>query len=187
MRVPPSALATLAFAMFVTPAAAAHWAVDHAKSSLGFTVAWSGEPFSATFRNWNADIAFDPSDLSHARIAASIDLASEASDTPDSDSGLKGPEGFWVERFRIARFESNAISSSGGNKYLARGTLSLHGLTREIALPFTLDIQGDKARASGRVRVLRTDFGLGTGEWAAPTPIAHEVDIRLDIAAKKLP
>jgi polyisoprenoid-binding protein YceI len=182
-----SALATVAFAMFVTPADAAHWAVDHAKSSLGFTVNWSGEPFSATFRNWNADIALDPADLSHARIVASIDLASEASDTPDNDAGLKGPEGFWVERFRIARFESNAISSGGGNKFLARGTLSLHGLTREIALPFTLDIQGDSAHASGRVRVLRTDFALGTGEWAAPTPIAHEVDIRLDIAAKKLP
>lgn len=187
MRVPPCGLATLAFAMFVTPADAARWAVDHAKSSLGFIVAWSGEPFLATFHKWNADIAFDPSDLSHARIAASIDLASEASDTPDNDDGLKGPEGFWVERFRIARFESNAISSSGGNKYVARGTLSLHGVTREISLPFTLDIQGDTARASGRVRVLRTDFGLGTGEWAAPTPIAHEVDIRLDIAAKKLP
>ena len=183
----PCALASLALAMFVTQADAAHWAVDRAKSNLGFTVAWSGEPFTARFRNWNADIAFDPADLSHARIAATIDLASEASDTPDNDDGLKGPEGFWVERFRVARFESSAVSSIGGNKYLARGTLSLHGLAREIALPFTLDIQGNTARASGRVRVLRTDFGLGTGEWAAPTPIAHEVDIHLDIVAKKLP
>lgn len=187
MRAPPWALATLVFAISAPPADGARWVVDHAKSRLSFTVAWSGEPFTATFRNWDADIAFDPADLSHASISASIDLGSEASDTPDNDDGLKGPEGFWVERFRVARFESSAISSSGRNKYLARGMLSLHGLTREIALPFTVDIQGDMAHASGRVRVLRTDFGLGTGELAAPTPIAHEVDIRLDIAAKKLP
>jgi len=50
-----------------------------------------------------------------------------------------------VERFRVARFESSAISSIGGNKHLARGTLSLHGLTRQIALPFTLDNHGDTA------------------------------------------
>jgi polyisoprenoid-binding protein YceI len=170
-----------------SPAQAAHWIVDYSKSRLGFTVQWSGEQFSATFRKWTADIAFDQATLGHSRLGASIDLSSEASDTPDNDDGLKGPEGFWIERFRFARFESIAITAKGGNSYLALGTLSLHGLSRQITLPFVLTISGNVAHATGHARVLRTDFGLGTGEWAGSTPISHEVDINLDISATKAP
>ena len=48
------------------PAGAATWAVDYAKSHLGFQVQWSGEAFNATFKTWKADITFDPADLAHA-------------------------------------------------------------------------------------------------------------------------
>lgn len=168
-----------------SPCHATQWVVDHTKSSLGFTVLWSGESFTARFRTWDAKIAFDPSDLTHARISVSVDLASEASDTPDNDDGLKGPEGFWVERYRTARFESTAVTASGPNAYTARGSLNLHGLTRPVVLSFTLSVAGNSAHAVGRGQVIRTDFGLGTGEWAGTTPLAHEVDIHFDIAATK--
>src|SRR5207302_1375556 len=95
--VPRLLLASLVF--LASPSYAAHWTVDRAKSRLGFTVQWSGEPFQATFKSWTADITFDPADLAHAHITAAIDLGSEASDTPDNDDGLKGPEGFSVAQF----------------------------------------------------------------------------------------
>lgn len=167
------------------PARAAHWTVDPVKSRLGFTVQWSGEPFVATFKSWKADIDFDPADLVHARVRATIDLGSEASDTPDNDDGLKGPEGFSVAQFPSAKFEATAFRNVGGDNYLANGTLSLHGVSKTVSLPFTLTISGNTAHAVGKAQVLRTDFGLGQGEWAAPTPIAHEVTINLDLIATK--
>lgn len=172
-------------ALSTLPARAAHWTVDPTKSRLGFTVQWSGEPFVATFRSWKADIDLDPADLAHARVRATIDLGSEASDTPDNDDGLKGPEGFSVAQFPSATFEATTFRRTGGNNYVANGTLSLHGVTRPVTLPFTLTITGDTAHAAGKAQVLRTDFGLGQGEWATPTPIAHEVTINLDLTATK--
>ena len=169
------------------PAQAAQWVVDHARSKLGFVVLWSGEPFTAQFRTWDARITFDPEDLAHARISVSVDLASEASDTPDNDDGLQGPEGFWVERYRLAHFESTEVIARGPQAYLAKGTLSLHGVTRPVVLPFTLKVNGNTAHATGHTQVARTDFGLGTGEWAAATPIAHEVDIHFDLTAARSP
>lgn len=167
--------------------AATQWSVDGAKSRLGFTVIWSGEPFAAAFRSWKADIAFDPADLPHSHISAVIDLASEASDTPDNDEGLKGPEGFSVAEFPTARFETESIVHKGGDAYIAMGMLSLHGVTKPVILPFTLTISGKRAHAAAKAVVLRTDFGLGKGEWAAPTPIAHAVTITLDLTAMKTP
>jgi polyisoprenoid-binding protein YceI len=182
------AIATLlGLLICVSSAQAAHWSVDPSKSRLGFVAQWSGEPFAATFKTWKADITFDRSDLAHSSVLATIDLASESSETPDNDDGLKGPEGFWIDRFRFAKFKSTVIASRGNGSYLARGTLTLHGVTRTMDLPFKLTIVGRTAHAVGHAVVLRTDFGLGTGEWSGTTPIAHEVAINLDLTATTSP
>ena len=175
----------LLLCLAVQPASAAHWTVDYAKSRLGFTVQWSGEPFSASFRKWQADIDFDPDDLPHAHAAVSVDLASETSDEPDFDSGLKGAEGFATTRFPEAQFVTRAFRRMGANAYVADGMLSLHGMSREIRLPFTPGILGRSARMTGTVHVRRTDFALGQGEWAAPDPVAYDVAITIDLVATK--
>ena len=168
-----------------SPALAAHWNVDYAKSRLGFTVLWSGEPFSAQFRHWNADIDFDPKDLAHARVAVNVDLASEASDEPDFDSGLKGAQGFETSRFPTARFIVKSVTAKSGNNYIARGMLSIRGISHDVALPFSLTISGNTAHMAGTAHVIRTDFGLGQGEWATPTPVAHDVTVTVDLTATK--
>jgi polyisoprenoid-binding protein YceI len=182
-----SSVIALIVALTATPACAAHWTVDAARSRLGFTVQWSNEPFSATFKSWKADIAFDPADLAHSHVVATIDLASEASDTPDNDDGLKGPGGFSVSQFPTARFETTGFVHKSGEAYIATGTLSLHGVSRPLTLPFTLRIAGQTAHMTGKTTVLRNDFGLGQGEWAAATPIAHDVAITIDLTATKTP
>ena len=67
--------------------AAAHWTVDAAKSKLGFSVVWSKEPFTGVFRDWKADIDFDPADLAHSHVAVTIETGSEVSDCPTATTG----------------------------------------------------------------------------------------------------
>jgi polyisoprenoid-binding protein YceI len=179
------AITAIAFAS-LCPASAAMWQVDHARSRLGFTVQWSGEPFAATFKTWSANIKFDPADLAHARAAVTIDLGSEASDFPDNDDGLKGVEGFSVSQFPTARFETTSFTAKGGNNYVATGRLTIHGVSRPVSLPFTLSLTGDIAHMNGRAVVMRTDFGLGRGEWSSASTIAHEVAISVDLTAVKV-
>ncbi len=181
------ALAAFVFAVLTaTPVAAAHWNVDHAKSRLGFTVQWSGEAFNATFKSWNAMIDFDPAHLAAAHAKVSIVLDSEDSGSADNDDGVKGAEGFSVTQFPAATFETTGFKATGGNGYVATGTLNLHGATRPITLPFTLTIAGNTAHMTGKALVSRIDFGLGSGgEWAGETPIAHAVSITVDLTATK--
>jgi polyisoprenoid-binding protein YceI len=178
-------LVIAALGLALSPANATNWNVDHGKSRLGFTVQWSGEAFNATFKSWKADIAFDPSDLAHSRAAVTIDLASEASDSPDNDDGLKGPQGFATGQFPTARFETTGFIAKGGNTYVATGRLILHGVTRYITLPFDLSIAGGNAHMAGKAVVSRLDFGLGEGEWSSETVIAHAVTITVDLTATK--
>jgi polyisoprenoid-binding protein YceI len=178
-----AATAFLAVILAAWPARAAHWNVDYAKSRLGFTVQWSNEPFSAMFKRWNADIDFDPNDLAHAHASVTVDLTSESSDEPDFDSGLKGAQGFQTSQFPAARFVTTKFVLKSATSYEAQGTLTIRGIARDVTLPFTLAIEGRTAHMTGTAHVLRTDFGLGQGEWAAPSPVAHDVSITIDLFA----
>ena len=169
----------------VHPALAEHWNVDYAKSQLGFKVQWSGEPFSATFRTWQADIDFDPADLAHSHASAAVDLASEFSDQPEFDSGLRGPEGFATTRFPAAHFVVSSFTHTGASAYTAEGTLLLHGISHKVQLLFTLAIGGRSAHMTGTAHVKRTDFELGQGEWSAPDPVAYDVAITVDVHATR--
>jgi polyisoprenoid-binding protein YceI len=179
------AIAALLASAVAAHAAPLHWTVDRAKSRLGFTVQWSGEPFVATFKSWNADIAFDPADPAHSKATVTIDLASEGSNFPDNDEGLKGPQGFDTSRFPLARFETGTFVRGTGNSYVANGTLALHGIAKHITLPFTLAINGKTAHVVGRAQLLRPDFGLAAGAFASENPIAHAVTVTVDLTASR--
>jgi polyisoprenoid-binding protein YceI len=176
------AVAAMAF-VFATPALAAHWKVDTAKSKLGFTVQWSNEPFSGRFESWKANIDFDPANLAASHADVTIDIGSEVSDTPDLDSGLKGAQGFATGQFPAAHFVTKSFTHKSGNDYVANGTLTLKGMTKDVTLPFTLTINGKQAHMAGTAHLLRTDFGIGQGQWAAPTPVSHDVMVNIDIMA----
>lgn len=180
----------VAFAALIAGAAPAwaappHWNVDRAKSKLGFTVQWSGEPFTATFKTWNADIAFDLADLPHSKAVVTIDLASEGSDFPDNDEGLKGPQGFDASKFPSAKFETTRITHGAGSSYTALGTLNLHGVTKPATLQFNLAVNGNTAHMVGKAQLMRPDFGLAAGAFASENPIAHAVTVTVDLTATK--
>lgn len=177
------ALLVALFAVTCLPCSAAQWNVDYAKSKLGFTVLWGKEPFSAAFKTWKADIAFDPTDLAHARADVTIDLSSEESDEPDFDSGLKGALGFQVSQYRTSQFATTGFVHKSGDDYVATGHLTIRGTTKTITLPFTLTLDGNHAHMKGAAEVIRTDYGVGSGMWSAPTPVAHNVTVTIDLFA----
>ncbi len=175
----------LVFAAAVAlPAHAAQWNVEP-QSKLGFSVVWGGEPLNGVFKRWNADIDFDPADLAHSRVVATIETGSVVTDYPDGDDGLKGAVGFASDRFPTARFEATAFRRQPDGSYVANGRLTIRGIMRPVVLPFRLSIQGNQAHMTGKTTVLRTDFGVGQGEWAAPRPVEHEVTVTVDLFATR--
>lgn len=172
-------------ALTAAPALGAHWTVDAAKSELSFTVAWSNEPFVGVFHRWKADINFDPADLAHSHVAATIYLASEASDSHDNDDGLKGAYGFAVDKFPTARFETTKLERLADGSYMADGNLTIRGVTQPVRMPFKLAFNGNQVRMTGTTVLDRTAYGVGQAEWAAPAPVAHAVTVRVDLTATK--
>lgn len=154
---------------------------------LAFTADWNGTPINGTFRRWSSDIRFSPDDLAQSRVGVTIDLGSASTADSQRDEMLLG-EGFLdVATHPKAVFSSSEIKLVRGDAYRARGTLSLHGETHPVTLDFTLKIDGTTAKVSGSSSLRRTQFGVGSGEWAATTEVADAVTIAFNFSAQSAP
>jgi polyisoprenoid-binding protein YceI len=182
-----SAVVYLLFATFPTAAAPASWTVDKGASHLGFTGAMSGQPFSGSFGNWNAEIIFDPNDLGASHVIATIDMASAKTDDQTRDEALPTEDWFAVNAFPRATFASHEITAAGPDHYVAKGNLTIRNFTRSISLPFTLVIEGDTVKMSGSLSLDRSAFGVGEGQFKGGDTVALEVQVNIAITAQRTP
>jgi polyisoprenoid-binding protein YceI len=165
------------------------WTIDARASSLSFNVAQVGSIVSGRFPTWTGEIVLDSGSLASARIDIKIDTRPVSANNRDVDSLMKGPNFLDVQKFPEARFVSTSISGSG-ERYEARGKLTIRDVTRDAILPFTLTITDDpsqpgrvRATARGRIILKRLDYGVGQNEWAATGQVGNEVTVDLNVVA----
>ncbi len=152
---------------------------------LGFTASWNGEAIDGRFSRWRAAIRFSPDDLPGSQIRVTVDLASADTGDGQRDDSLKSSDFFDTGAHPRAIFTARDVRHLGGDRYEARGTLDLRGVSKPATVRFTLRIDGDRARVTGTARVDRTAFGVGQGEWAATDAIAAGVDIAFSFTATR--
>ena len=167
------------------PAQAAEWQVDGGKSSLGFVGSLSGREFEGRFKIWQADISFDPANPAAGHAKVVIDMASAATGDKQRDLALPGADWFDVKKSPQGFFEATGFTARGGNAFEAKGTLTIRGVQKDVVLPFTLDIAGDVAHAKGALDIVRTDYGVGQGDWSDGSSVALKVSILFDLSARK--
>jgi len=152
---------------------------------LTFQAAYSGTPVQGSFGKWDADIVFSPDDLANSRIRVTVDLASVETADGERDEMLRSDSFFAAATHPRATFTATRFTAKGAGRYVANGTLSLHGQQRPLALSFDLKIDGDLASASGSARLNRLSYGVGSGEWATTDPIADAVSIAFRLKARR--
>lgn len=183
----PILLAAAALLIGAGTAEAATWAVDPAKSRLGFTGSQTGTPFTGRFKTWTAAIDFDPAHPEAARVTAVVDTASATTDDPQKDEALPTPDWFDASSFATATFDAKGFAPKGGDAYETTGKLTLRGTVKDVVLPFTLTIVGDAAHATGHAKLVRTEFGVGQGAWTSGDNVALDVSVDLDLVATRKP
>jgi polyisoprenoid-binding protein YceI len=168
------------------------WAIDPRASSLTFTATQTGAFVNGRFPAWSGTIVLDPTALAGARIDIGIQMPAMTAGNQDVDSLMKGTNFLDVRKFPEARFVASTVVASGGDRYEARGKLTLRDVTRDVVLPFTLAIVDNpaqpgalRATARGKLIIKRLDYGVGQNEWAGTGQVANEVTIDLNIVASR--
>jgi len=180
-----AAAAVAAVASSALAAPAPQWVVDKAASQVRFASSFSGAAFSGGFARWDADIRFDPANLAGSSVTASFDTGSAATGDADRDQSLPSATFFDAGKFPRATFTAHDFKALGGNRYVANGALTLRGVTKPLALPFTLVVNGPVARMNAGVAINRLAFGVGQDQWAKVDALPNPVTITIALTARR--
>jgi hypothetical protein len=94
---------------------------------------------------------------------------------------LKTPDFFDVRQFPTATFESVAIKQADTGSTVT-GNLTLHGVTKEISFPATIQVADDAVNVTADFVLDRQDFGINY-KGMANDLIRKEVVLKLDVKA----
>jgi polyisoprenoid-binding protein YceI len=160
------------------------WTIIADASKLAFSALQEGERFAGEFREFYGDIYFDPEDLPGSGVAITIPLISVSAGSKDRDSTLPGKVWFSTKAFPNARFVSNEIVTMDDG-YVAKGQLTLKGISEDVSLPFTVEIDGDKAVMRGTMQLDRTRWNVGAAPWDTDEWVSRNVDLDIQVTATR--
>jgi polyisoprenoid-binding protein YceI len=173
-------------AVVAASAAPVKWNVDQAKSSLEFAVVVEGLAVKGKFKAFGSQIAFCTDDLAHSAVRITIPMDEAKTGLTVRDAMLLKPAWFNILDFPQAVFQTTSFTHKGGNRYEAAAKLTLKGVSKDITLPFTLDIAGDTAVMKGETVLKRLAFGVGQGpDFATGTPVALDVKVMVNVTARR--
>ena len=129
------------------------------KIADNYSVKFDGGDPSGEFKGLKGTINFDPKDLSTSKFNTSIDVASINTGNGMKNTHAKSEKWFDAEKYPAITFTSSVISKTSTG-YQATGTLAMHGVQKEIILPFTFN----NNVFEGTIEVNRLDYNINTAE-----------------------
>jgi polyisoprenoid-binding protein YceI len=147
--------------------ALATWNIDPSHSSLGFTVRHMVvSKTRGRFTRWSGQIRFDPDDLTASSVEVVIDPKSIDTADTQRDEHLRSADFLDVEKYPQASFRSTKVEDLRGDRYGISGQLTVHGVTRPVALETTYEGSGkdpwggERAGFVASTSIDRKEFGL---------------------------
>jgi polyisoprenoid-binding protein YceI len=183
-----------AFALAATPVLASDtYMIDKSHSEAVFQVRHLVNKVSGRFREFSGTIHAETAkpELSSVEFTiktASIDTANEA-----RDKDLRSPNFFDVEKLPEITFKNSKIVATGKDHYNVTGTLTIHGVSKEVVLPVTFlgfvkDPWGnERAGFETAITLNRKDFGIVYNKILdnGGTLLGDEVNVSINLETVK--
>ncbi len=165
--------------------------IDPANSSIGFSVGHLGiSHIRGRFIRFSGSMIYDRLDISRSSVDIVIDTTSVDTDHSGRDSELRSWNFLDTRSFPRIVFKSRWIEPQCEG-YLCGGELTVHGITKEVEIPFEIlgrqkDAEGkDRIGFEAEVTLDRREFGLTYNARLenGGLVVGNEVKIQLSIEA----
>jgi polyisoprenoid-binding protein YceI len=162
--------------------------VDPAHSSINFSIEHMViNTVHGRFNQFQGSIVVDPQNGNTLKQAgATIQATSIDTGISRRDDDLRGAHFFDVAKYPTITFESTAVKKKGSDQVLV-GNFTMHGVTREISLPFKLKgpinaMGSTRLGFEATTKLNRKDYGLTYNKVleAGGLMIGEEVAIQLN-------
>ncbi len=144
---------------------------------------------TGTFNKLSGSAQMDDKDLAKSSVDAVIDVASVDTRVEARDKDLRSDHFFDVAKYPTIEFKSKRIEKQGGD-YKLVGDLTMHGVTKEVALNLDqpsgiiTDPHGNLRRGfSASTTINRKDWGLTYNNMlqSGEAVIGDSVKIQIDV------
>ena len=172
------------------------WKIDPAHTNVEFSVR---HLMITTVRGRFADVSgtvtSDAADPAKGSVDITIGTASIDTREPQRDAHLKSPDFFDVEKFPTLTFRSTAVREWDEDGLTLVGDLTIHGVTREVALDVKNEGRtrdpwgGERTGFTATTKIKRSEFGLTwnqlleTGGLAVSDDVKISLDVQLVLKA----
>jgi polyisoprenoid-binding protein YceI len=162
------------------------YTADPRQSRLEFTGVQAGAEFKGTFHKFSAAVDFAPDAPASSRIDVQIDLNSVDSMDKDRDTTIRGSDIFDVAHWPTAHYVTRSVTKTAAG-YSAVGSLTLRGVTKDVAINFQFTPAPAGAKLVGTAQLKRLDFGAGEGDWKSTEWVADAVKISFSLVLTPKP
>lgn len=191
-RVSLAAFLSILLAFAPAEGATTKYDLDVAHSNVGFSIPILGglSHVSGKFNDFSATIIYDDKDVTKSSVTATIKAASIDTGIERRDAHLRNADFFDVEKYPEITFQSKRIEKKGKG-FVAHGAFTMHGVTKEIALPFTINgVRRDEKTGkttlglTARTTLNRRDYGINFSRPDNPNFLGDMVEIELNLVTK---
>ena len=162
--------------------------VEPNHSSVGFSIPIAGfTRVTGKFNDIAINLDYVNEDITQSTVEAIIQAASINTGISGRDDHLRTADFFDVEKYPTITFKSSKIFPYEG-KYFALGAFSMHGVTKEVVLPFEIvKTDGNTIGFRIRTQLNRLDYGIATDfkHTAMPDFLGDVIDVEIDFWTKK--
>src|SRR5882724_12755494 len=130
-----------------------------------YSVKFTSDDPSGVFRGLKGTVNFDEKDLANSKFDVSIDVATINTGNGMKNTHAKSEKWFDAEKYPTIAFTSSSITKTATG-FEAKGTLEMHGVKKEIVLPFTFS----NNTFSANIEVNRLDYDIDDGKHPKMLP-----------------
>ena len=131
--------------------------IDSEASKVTFEISNMGfNTVEGTFSGMSGIVQFDTEDLANSRFDVCIKAESVNTGNDTRDRHLRKENFFHVEQHPSICFQSSSISQNADG-FLAKGTLSMRGVSKEVSIPFSYS----NNTFTGTLSLERGDYDVG--------------------------
>jgi polyisoprenoid-binding protein YceI len=172
----------------MSPQAAARgqkYVITPQNSKIEFVASKVTGSHNGSFGDFSGEVDFNGTP-EQSRVSINIKSDSITTDTPDLTKHLKTADFFDVAQFPDAKFVSTTIKAGGegGASHTVTGNLTMHGVTKAVTFPATINVTPDVATVESTFSINRRDFNLNY-PGAPNNAIRDNVVLTLHVRANK--
>ena len=171
-----------------SPQAAARgqkYVITPQNSKIEFVASKVTGSHNGSFGDFSGEVDFNGTP-EQSRVSINIKSDSITTDTPDLTKHLKTADFFDVAQFPEAKFVSTTIKAGGEGSasHTVTGNLTMHGVTKAVTFPATINVTPDVATVESTFSINRRDFNLNY-PGAPNNAIRDNVVLTLHVRANK--